>query len=82
MAVNDGPLTDEDGDFSDWIELHNAGTNVVNLGGWYLTDRTSDLTEWRFPGTNLLPNAYLVVFASGKDRRQPGAKTKIGRAHV
>ena len=30
-AVNDGPLADEDGNFSDWIELHNAGTNTVNL---------------------------------------------------
>jgi hypothetical protein len=72
MAENDGPLADEDGEFSDWIEIHNAGTNVVNLGGWYLTDRASQLTQWRFPNTNLAPNAYLIVFASGKDRRVAG----------
>jgi hypothetical protein len=73
MAVNDGPVTDEDGDFSDWIELHNGGTNVVNLNGWMLTDRVAPNNPWRFPNTNLPPNAYLLVFASGKNRRVPGA---------
>src|ERR1043166_2926046 len=73
MAVNDGPLTDEDGDYSDWIELHNAGATTVDLLGWYLTDKASDLTQWRFPSTNLPPNGYLIVFASGKNRRDSGA---------
>jgi hypothetical protein len=73
LAVNDGPLADEDGESSDWIELHNAGTNTVNLNGWFLTDKAAQLTQWRFPATNLAPNAYLLVFASGKDRRAPGA---------
>src|SRR6266700_4241341 len=73
MAVNDSTLADEDGDFSDWIEIHNSGAVGVNLNGWFLTDKLSQLTEWRFPSTNLAPNGYLVVFASGKDRRVPGA---------
>ena len=73
MAFNKGPLTDEEGEFSDWIELHNGSTQSVNLGGWFLTDNALQLTQWRLPGTNLLPNAYLIVFASGKE---------IGRAHV
>ena len=73
MAVNNGTLLDEDGASSDWIEIHNAGTNVVNLDGWFLTDKASQLTEWRFPATNLAPNAYLIVFASGNNRRVPGA---------
>ena len=72
-AVNDGPLLDEDGDKSDWIEINNAGTNTVNLDGWYLTDTAGNLTKWRFPATNMPPNGYLVVFASSKDRRTPGA---------
>jgi hypothetical protein len=73
MAVNDGPVTDEDGEFSDWIELHNGGTNVVNLEGWFLTDRDPPSNPWRFPATNLAPNTYLLIFASGKNRRVPGA---------
>jgi len=73
MAVNNSTLADEDGDFSDWIEIHNSGAMPVNLNGWFLTDKLSQLTERRFPATNLPPNGYLVVFASGKDRRVPGA---------
>src|SRR5688572_6713492 len=73
MAVNNGPLTDEDGEFSDWIEIHNEGTNVVNLDGWRLADKFPSTNPWRFPATNLPPNAYLIVFASDKNRRVPGA---------
>ena len=38
MSANTATLTDEDGDFSDWIEIYNPTTNTVNLGGWFLTD--------------------------------------------
>jgi hypothetical protein len=72
MASNDRTLEDEDGDAEDWIELFNAGTNVVNLAGWYLTDSPDDLRRWRFPATNLPPNAHLLVFASNKDRKVIG----------
>ncbi|MEY2408490.1 MAG: hypothetical protein QOF48_1160, partial [Verrucomicrobiota bacterium] len=73
MAANAGVLQDEDNDSSDWIEIHNAGTNWVGLNNWFLTDTPLNLSRWRFPATNLAPNGYLVVFASGKDRRVPGA---------
>jgi hypothetical protein len=72
MAVNDSTLADEDGDFPDWIEIYNAGSNTVDLNGWYLTDNAGNLTKWRFPATNIAANAYLVVFASNKDRRVAG----------
>ena len=72
MASNNHTLLDEDGDASDWIELYNAGTNTVNLNGWHLTDNASDLTEWTFPATNLQPNSFMIVFASGKNRAVAG----------
>lgn len=72
MAENSNTIDDEDGDSSDWVELFNGGTNTVNLAGWYLTDTTAR-PGWRFPATNIPPNGFLVVYASGKDRRVPGA---------
>lgn len=72
MAGNSGTLADEDGSYEDWIEVQNISAGAVNLGGWYLTDSASDLTRWRFPATNLNAGAYLVVFASNKDRSVPG----------
>jgi hypothetical protein len=73
MARNQGTLRDEDGAYSDWIELHNPGATAVNLDGWYLTDTTNDFTKWRIPATNIAASGYLVIFASGKNRAVPGA---------
>jgi len=71
MAVNDNGLDDEDRDESDWIEIYNAGMEPVNLEGWYLTDDVNNLSQWAFPEVILAPDSYLVVFASGKNRRDP-----------
>jgi hypothetical protein len=68
MASNGSSLVDEDGQSSDWIELHNAGGASASLAGWYLTDDPSWLTKWVFPEVNVSAQGYLVVFASGKDR--------------
>src|SRR5438093_163751 len=73
LADNSGGLLDEDGDSPDWIELYNTATATVNLNGWYLTDETNNLTKWSFPATNMPPGGFMIVFASGKDRRVPGA---------
>jgi CotH kinase protein/Lamin Tail Domain len=73
LAVNDHGLTDEDGDYSDWIEIHNNGEIAASLEGWYLTDNAGNLTKWRFPQTNLMAGGYMVIFASEKNRRVPGA---------
>ncbi|MBN2476227.1 MAG: lamin tail domain-containing protein [Pirellulales bacterium] len=67
MAVNDGTLLDGDGNYSDWIEIHNPTQQTVSLGGWYLTDEQSDLTKWPFPDVSLDPGQYRVVFASGQE---------------
>lgn len=73
MAANSSMLADEEGEFSDWIELHNVSTSNVSLLNWSLTDNAGDLAQWRFPATNLPPGGFLVVFASEKNRRIPGA---------
>ncbi len=71
-ADNNSTLTDEDGDSSDWIEVANLGALPIDLSGWRLTDDPNDLQKWVFPATNLIAGAHLVVFASDKDRREPG----------
>ncbi len=63
-------IVDSDGEHSDWIEIHNPSLEPNTLTGWYLTDDFKDLTKWRFPEIVLEGGGFLVVFASGKDRRQ------------
>lgn len=74
MAANRATLRDRDGEYTDWIELHNRGTNAVNLDGWFLTDSAASLTRWRLPAVTLLANEYFVVFASEKNRTDPTAQ--------
>ena len=52
MADNDAIIEDPDeaGAFEDSVEVYNPGTAAVDLGGMYLTDDVSNLTEWQFPG--------------------------------
>jgi len=68
MADNEDTLLDEDGENSDWIELHNTSGAGVDLAGWRITDDAGGLTPWVFPSVNLPVDGYLVVFASGEDR--------------
>ena len=68
MADNASTLQDEDGRFSDWIEIHNPDPADIDLSGWYLTDTAADLTRWEFPAVMLPGGGHLLVFASGRDR--------------
>lgn len=77
LAANQSSLLDEDGEASDWIELHNTGSSPVSVAGWFLTDDPADLKKWVLPGRNLAAGGYLVVFASGKDR----SPAEPGRLH-
>jgi len=74
MAWNQQTLVDEDGDSSDWIEIYNGSDRPVNLEGYYLTDDDAYLTKWRFPAVTLQSGGYLLVFASGKDKRDPSGE--------
>jgi len=73
-ASNRSILADEEGDYPDWIEVHNREAVPIDLGGWYLTDNDNDLTKWRLPPTKLDADGRLVVFASGKDRALAGGE--------
>ena len=72
QASNTRTLRDEDRNFEDWIEICNVSDASVNLGGWFLADDAGQLDKWQFPSTNLAAGKFLVVFASGKDRRVSG----------
>ncbi len=70
MAKNETTVQDDDGDFSDWIEIHNPTAGAVPMEGWMLKD---DKAEWTFPAITLAPGEFLIVWASDKNRSTPGA---------
>ncbi|MBP3192188.1 CotH kinase family protein [Natronogracilivirga saccharolytica] len=75
LASNNTTYADADGDYEDWIELYNAGSDTADLSFHGLSDDYDRPFRWTFPeGVQLAPGDYLLVWASGKDRRDPDAE--------
>ncbi len=74
VSSNSDFYFDEDGDDSDWIEIYNNTSSPINLLGYCLSDKGKQLQLWCFPDTTIGAYAYLVVFASNKDRAIKGAE--------
>jgi hypothetical protein len=68
MADNEHTVTDEDGDYSGWVEIFNPTASDLSLGNWFLTSSSNNLTQWQIPNVTVPANDYIVIFASGKNR--------------
>ena len=63
MADNDNTLADPQGDYDDWVELHNLTDSAVMVTGLYLSDKEDEPTKWVFPeNTEISGNGYLIVW--------------------
>ncbi len=72
MASNSITIADTDGDFEDWVEVFYDGDEALNLDGYGLSDDYDRPFRWVFPDTTIQPGTFLLVWASNKDRRDPG----------
>lgn len=64
MAQNTSGAQDENGQYEDWIELYNLGTEPFDLSGGWLSDNPSNVYKWQFPsGTIIDAGDYLVIWA-------------------
>jgi len=62
---NSGFAPESDGEFHDWIEIYNRGSNLINLAGYGLTNNTANPAKWRFPDIEIGGGEYILVQASG-----------------
>lgn len=70
QGANRTSLMDFQGEYPDWFELRNQGESSYDLSGCRVATKPGD-GGWTFPALSLAPGEYLVVFASGKDYRDP-----------
>ncbi len=62
-----GP-TDAYGDRNDWVELYNAGASSVDITGYFLSDKESNLQKWEIPSYPAIPaGGYALVYFSGRN---------------
>jgi hypothetical protein len=58
--------TDRFGQRHAWAELHNSGPTNLSLGGMFLANNYSNLTQWQLPaGTTIGAGQFLVVWLDG-----------------
>lgn len=70
MASNDAAYAGPQGDFPDWIEIYNPGTEDINLAGYYMYD-TLDFTQAfqipaTYPDSVTVPAGGFIVFYANK----------------
>ena len=68
LAINNSGIKDEEGDSSDWVEIHNISGFPINTANWSLSDDNDNPGKWTLPSRTLQPDDRLLIFASDKDR--------------
>ena len=76
LASNGEYMADPQGQYDDWVELHNLGAEPVDVGGLYLTDNLAVLAKWQIPPdkpvlTTIPAGGFLLIWADN-DLGDPG----------
>ena len=82
MARNTESLMDPQGQYEDWLELHNLTNKTVDLTGMYLTDKIDNPKKWAFPENTTIPaHGYLLVWLDEDGNAESGlhANFKLSR---
>ncbi len=76
MASNGSTLSDNFGNFDDWVELYNPSNTPVDIGGMYLTDDLAVPTLWQIPNgasaqTTIPAGGYLILWFDKETNQGP-----------
>lgn len=69
QADNESTITDEFGEYEDWIELYNDGTTPIDLSDYFLSDNADNIAKWQLPDATIAPGEFLIIWAD-KDEDQ------------
>jgi hypothetical protein len=81
LASNSSFIRDPQGQYDDWIEVYNYGTDAIDVGGMYLTDNLLVPTKWQIPDgnpveTTIPAGSYLLIWADN-DTTDTGLHTNF-----
>jgi hypothetical protein len=67
QSLNTTTIADSNGEYDDWIELYNSGSQDVNLGGMFLSNDKSNGYKYEFPfsvmETTVPSGGYKIIWA-------------------
>lgn len=58
-------------DYFDIVEIYNGTGEAVNLGDYYLSDKSSELTRYKLPDLTLGAGKYQLVYCTGRGGDDP-----------
>lgn len=68
MPRNNSVLSDQAGEFDDWLELYNSTSQQINLRNYFVTDDKEDLTKWQFSVDFFLePGEYKIIWCDNDE---------------
>ena len=63
MASNDTTISDNFGEFDDWLELVNISADSINLFGWFLSDNDSNPYKHQFLDSIwIVPDSFHIIW--------------------
>ena len=71
MSNNASTISDEAGEFDDWIELHNPTLSPINLNGLFLTDDLAFPSKWPLPDLTINQGNFILFWADGSEEQGP-----------
>ena len=67
VTKNDTILEDNNGEYSDYIELYNGYSYKINLQNYHLSDNEYSTKKWTFPNIEINPKEHLIIYATGNN---------------
>ncbi|MCR5497484.1 MAG: CotH kinase family protein [Paludibacteraceae bacterium] len=73
MPNNVNTVIDEDYKFPEgWVELHNTTDRDIDIQGWYLSDKRTNLSQWEIPVQCVIPShGYKIIYTDKIDTSVP-----------
>ncbi len=67
-AANYSDFQDNYNEYEDWFEVFNSGSESIDLNGYYISDKSNNLTKYQINSQVLINNQdHLTIFASGRN---------------
>lgn len=67
MTSNINNIKSSDGNYYNLIEIYNDEEKDIDLTGFYLSDKTNNITKYKFPEVIIKAKSYLTIYTSGKN---------------
>lgn len=67
VTKNNSLKEDNNGEYSDYIEIYNGYHYKINLNSYHLSDNEYNTSKWTFPDIEINAQETLIIYATGND---------------